>query len=532
MLKVMVVDDELLVRVGIKSLLEWEEHGFIYAGDAPDGERALEFIGKYEPDIVLADIVMPNMSGVDMLAAIKKAYPYIRVVMLSSHNDYHYLREAMRLGADDYLLKSSLRPEELLACLQETARKMVEQRTVSAPLKRSSLSVKLVEAIREKRNEEQLAGMARELDWQEGAHILYVIRMHRTDSMLDEDSFAFDKTLNLIEQLINNWMKRAMVAGLKQNEILVAAPVEEGLSEIDIRQIGADIIISCNKYLSVSCSVGISSVFTRLSSIKRAYAEAYEAVQPYYYDGPGKVFLYEACSQPEGKIQQSLYSGLNAERFLHVLGTYDATTVKNELNRLFEQLNRERPPLSLCIPLLLELLGCFQKRLKGVGLDLPDISDQGNDGYQLIFRFSELKEARAWFELLAVSFCDKAGESHDNRYSKEIAQLLAFVAEHYNEPMPLTRAARHVHLSEGYLGYLFKKETGKNFVEYITDLRMDKAQQYLRNTDWPIYLIAEKLGFTNINYFGRSFKKKVGMSPNQFREYLETKPKAPGESLA
>ncbi|WP_010276081.1 response regulator [Paenibacillus senegalensis] len=119
--KVLLVDDELLIRLGIKSIIDWERHGFAYLGDAPDGEQALEMMDKELPDILLTDIVMPRMDGLKLIEAVRARYPRVRIIVLSSHNEYDYLRAAMKLGVQDYLLKASMKPEELLELLQEMA---------------------------------------------------------------------------------------------------------------------------------------------------------------------------------------------------------------------------------------------------------------------------------------------------------------------------------------------------------------------------------------------------------------------------
>ncbi|MFS0839753.1 response regulator [Paenibacillus sp. 1P03SA] len=123
-MKIMLVDDEFLVRLGIKSLIDWERHGFTYAGDAQDGREALALIGEVKPDIVLTDIVMPRMDGIELIGHVKRDYPHIHMIVLSSHTDYDYVRQAMKLGVEDYILKASLKPEELVDMLAGVAAKI------------------------------------------------------------------------------------------------------------------------------------------------------------------------------------------------------------------------------------------------------------------------------------------------------------------------------------------------------------------------------------------------------------------------
>ncbi|MDQ6423496.1 response regulator [Paenibacillus sp. LHD-117] len=122
--KVMLVDDEMLVRLGVKSLIQWEEHGFQFMGDAPDGAKALELMEDGPPDILLTDIVMPNMNGLELIEKVKERYPSTLIIVLSSHNEFDYVRKAMKMGVEDYLLKTSLKPAELLHLLIEAKGKL------------------------------------------------------------------------------------------------------------------------------------------------------------------------------------------------------------------------------------------------------------------------------------------------------------------------------------------------------------------------------------------------------------------------
>jgi len=124
MYKVMLVDDEMLVRLGVKSLIQWEEHGFRFMGDAPDGAKALELMSDGPPDILLTDIVMPNMNGLELIEKVKVRYPDTLIIVLSSHNEFEYVRKAMKMGIEDYLLKTSLKPSELLQLLIEAKGKL------------------------------------------------------------------------------------------------------------------------------------------------------------------------------------------------------------------------------------------------------------------------------------------------------------------------------------------------------------------------------------------------------------------------
>ena len=124
MIKVLIVDDEILIRVGIKSCINWESNGYEIIGLAADGNQALEIIKSQMPDIVLTDIKMPNLDGLELIEEIKKQYPNIRIIVLSCYNEFDFIRTAMKLGADDYILKLSMEPQDLLKVLNNTKKEI------------------------------------------------------------------------------------------------------------------------------------------------------------------------------------------------------------------------------------------------------------------------------------------------------------------------------------------------------------------------------------------------------------------------
>ncbi|MDA3846649.1 MAG: response regulator, partial [Vallitaleaceae bacterium] len=119
MIKVMIVDDEYLIRIGLKSTIQWEEMGFEVVCDAENGEQAMEMYETYKPDIVLTDIKMPRMDGLELTSSLRKISPQIKIVILSSYNDFGFVKEAMKLGASDYILKASMEPSEILKTLND-----------------------------------------------------------------------------------------------------------------------------------------------------------------------------------------------------------------------------------------------------------------------------------------------------------------------------------------------------------------------------------------------------------------------------
>ena len=529
MLKVMLVDDEVLVRLGVKSLIDWEKHGFQYIGDAPDGNEAWNMIERNPPDILLTDIVMPNMNGLELIEKVKNAFPYVRIIVLSSHNEYSYLRQAMKMGVDDYILKTSLKPQELLELLLETANKIAKSnKEIQERITRG-----------EETGDDQRAKFA-EWIWQlidnrqtdaalfpeafSGNNYLMLMQIHRNETVLSAENQGIRKTLhNLIELELKKWTN-GYVVPYKEFEILLLVSFESekdhGLPRLS--DIGKDLIIAAKRFLNISATIGISHPFSQPEEIGKAYLEAKSALQLYFFDGKENVYAYPIDSVNRQTGQ--LFTKEDEQKVIAAVERIDEDGIKQVTHAIFDKISNCKGPLDKNIEVCLQLLHCFQTGFKPfVGEEL--ISDLEAEGplYKQILCFEELSEARQWFDRLIETFCARARAAISESYREDIHRLILNMKSDFAANWSLKTAAAMVNMNESYLSYLFKKETKTSFTEYLTKLRLEKATELLINTNLPIYLIAEQVGYDNVNYFGRVFKKVKGVSPHHFRERFQKK---------
>ncbi|WP_197081113.1 response regulator [Gordoniibacillus kamchatkensis] len=246
--------------MGIKSVIDWEAHGFHYAGDAADGKQALELIEQSPPDILLTDIIMPNMDGLELIQIVKNKYPWIRIIVLSSHDQYDYVRKAMKMGVDDYILKASIEPEQLLDLLQETSNKIVSDRPAAEPVKTQGHS--LAQIVRNRLE----GGPPLELE-QGGvpkggltaAQRLLLVRVHGGPHFHADDPSAMPTLLNLIELQLKKWTE-GHALHYKDQDIVLLIPSDGELTTAPdaLQALGRDLISAAKrfwKHRSASASV-------------------------------------------------------------------------------------------------------------------------------------------------------------------------------------------------------------------------------------------------------------------------------------
>ncbi|WP_127531168.1 response regulator [Paenibacillus kobensis] len=406
-LKVMLVDDELLVRLGVKSLIDWEEHDFEYIGDAADGEKALELMERQAPDILLTDIVMPRMDGLALIEAVKHRYPNTLIIVLSSHNEFEYVRKAMKLGVEDYLLKTSMKPSELLELLVEASRKLAEKRerkpaadAVSQGLEGSEAPASAYESRRERMAEQlTIRLLGHSVQGEElppGRYLLMLGIKSRRDGELEQS----------VTRLLEHLIESELAAVLDSRPV----PIREGE-------------------------------------------------------------MAALLARPE-QAEQAPDSVANSER-------------PHELERAVSQLVNA------------------SNRLLGITLHAETSG-----------LLADWAAAADFYE----AFREKLTEPAPREPAREdIKRLLDYMSANIAQDISLKQAADMINMSESYLSTIFKKETGLGFTDWINVKRIDQAAAYLEETSLPSYTIAEQVGYENINYFGRIFKKLKGASPQKYR---------------
>lgn len=400
-LKVMLAEDELLVRLGIKSLIEWEKHGFSFIGDAPDGVKALELMEQEVPDILLTDIIMPRMGGLELIETAKQYYPETLFIVLSSHNEFDYVRKAMKMGVEDYILKTSLKPAELLQILLEASSKIAKRRedNSSSPISKGQSS-------------------------------------SRKETLTQKLSSWLDKNLEP-----SNWMESS-----------IAEPEEETLPE--------------------------NSVFMILKP---------ELLREGVQESSALKLLIHLCQSEIGELL-----------------ICDPVEVDNgEIILLLHELEAdESNPQDIAD----HLIGA-SSRMLGIALNVG-ISGQISNWSEIDRAYIQAKD------ILNGSWVKKTAREDINR-------LLHYMKENFATDISLKNAAEYINMSESYLSFIFKKEIGTGFIDYLNMLRVDKAAHILINSSMPIYEIALQVGYENINYFGRIFKKVKGVSPQKYRSQFK-----------
>jgi two-component system, response regulator YesN len=518
--KVFFVEDEVVTREGIRDNVDWQANGFEFCGEAPDGEMALPLLRASKPDVLITDIKMPFMDGLQLSKIVREHMPWMKIIILSGHDEFEYAQEAINLGVTDYLLKP-VTVEKLHAALQKLAvlldkekkeqdnlnklQRQVEENRASL---REKLFLKLVvgavsssEAI-EKGQEYGLDLIAR-------FYLVVILRIRLKDR---SEQYDYDE-YQQVQQLITNLAERnpdifVLKKDFEDLILIMKGSTEEYLEEerdLLLHEIESE--VDRTRY---QLNIGKGNSQKRIADICQSFVEALVNVQ--YTSSEFASQAYQAVERAELlkvdklAVENYLRCGTKDEfdqffsAFIQPLGE---TALKSNLikNYLFVDV------VLVAAKLLNELGGDIENEipeLKSIETILSNVTT-----------ISQLREQTYKILSLVMTFRDNLSIK---QYTKIIREAKEYIQQHYtHSELTLGDVACHVNMSASHFSGIFSQETHHTFKDYLTKVRITKAKELLRTTSLKSAEIAYKVGYNDPHYFSSVFKKNTGLSPIKFR---------------
>lgn len=513
MFKVLLVDDEVFVRKGLRKLIRWEELGFAVVGEAKNGGEALELIHKLEPDLVITDIMMPALDGLELIQRVKETDRIDPAFMIiSGYNNFKYAQQAIRFGVHDYILKP-VDVKEMTVTLQKLA-VSIGKRRLSA-LAGENLAVgSVMEALVQGQLAEQDAEKYSKVLGLNGmSGFMYVLaELHTAPEAplarlkgLQEamSSYAGKSPIPLFEQLPGRFGMLLGVDMLKRRGGAWKA-LEEIQSEI-----------SWNMGVGVTIFAGDST--DRLKDIRQSYLAANEAYKHKFAESGSRVLLY---SQVKDKPLNVFDSGRSVYDLLLVhMEENNKEACAHSVDSLFQMFRRSRyTPQAV--------LGSLSRFITEV-MEVVEMMNGNTDRQQQVLKHLDERVCSAGFQQLKEYFTRSvtdaalyiAGLRKEQR-NGEIEKIKKYIDCHYRDYINLKSIAARFYINPAYLGQLFRKTYGVYFNDYLLELRVEEAKKLLRQTDLRMYEISEKVGIRNANYFVSQFEKLEKLSPMEYRNKL------------
>lgn len=542
MINLLIVDDEPLVQIGIKSMLSWAEYGIEVCGTAVNGANALNLIEEYFPMIVITDIRMPIMNGLELAKTCREKYGRIPLfIFLTSYEEFQLIKEAMTYEAIDYLIKLELNAGSLAAAVKKA---LVRLDSFQATLKAKDPGRPLLQSYYDKfilrllhnlfDTEEQFRLQAKDLKltFSDAVYSTALFEIHEdTHAAMDHGKLMnlCSSTVSMARDILNKHipcyaisldMKHfAVIFHLCRAEEYCAASLQTAVKN------AADMV---HNYFNVSVLAGIGTPVKQPLKICESYQDARQA---FGRADPASPIVF-----------------FSREDALSVKNAFNIAVFKHDITRAFDEFDTDVlfRTLSEIIQLfkahplrfLQEVDGACSILYLALSL-LPDgeenmmeIFSSYSDGYRSIYRFTGVDQIIEWLIILRDGLCEVLKSKRKTYKAHVITNVQKYINSHVSERLSLHEVAGVFGLSPNYLSILFKKNCRIGFSEYISQARITKAKSLLLEQDMKIYEAADRLGFESAFYFSKVFKKVEGISP---REYIQQNTIGPdeeqGESL-
>lgn len=529
MYKVFIVDDEAVVRDGLKRTIHWQEHGFELIGDYANGREALEMMEHTVPDVIISDISMPFMDGLELAAAVSRKYPYVKIIILTGFDEFEYAQQAIRLKVSDFILKP-ITAHEMRDLLQKVKREMDEvaqqhedlsrlysQLKQSLPvLKERFLERLVVNGLRASEITErfQYFGLAPLLHFQ----LVLVadiddfgLRNIRTDTGHDTEILRY-AAFNVFEEIA---LRENLLLFRTREERLVlvlSGETEESVLYEQAYRIAEEARFYIDKFLKFTVSIGVGQACRSAGELPLSYKSALSALDYRFLLGKNRVL---SILDFEGKPSYGSQPRSDWDRQLaSLVKTGSVQDVQRLIQEFVADLKGSMAPLDSCLLHIQKVILSLMNTTQELGVE-----DSRQIRLTDVYKFKTLDEIEAWLEETVSSVMSDIADNRNHYTLTQIRKAVEYIETHYaEEKMSLQDICRHVLMSTSYFSLVFKQHTGETFVEYLTRIRMEKAKELLQHTTLKFYEIAGKVGYGDPNYFSILFKKHAGMTPREYRD--------------
>jgi len=535
MWKIAVIDDERQVLVGMKRAIPWEELGAEWVGEAMNGEDGLEMIRAARPDIVITDIYMPVMSGLDMLEQLRKEGYSGKIIILSGYSDFEHARQALRLQVSDYVSKPISLPT-LKSILGKVIRELEEEEEKQVRQEELEQKMMMYEPFIEKEWIRSAAVGTLDSSYRSNAHLpqpyrywlerkhvamgIELIRDERASrlSVSDWNLYRFAVS-NIAGEVARKLFPDAEYSEIHSTRaVLILHPEDESRerAEEKLKELGIRLIDCIRSYLKLAARVGIGGLKDAWTMIPDSTEEAFRATDrsAQRIAQAHEVYLYRESQGQEQECAAPL-----PVKFSYKLASAMKASQEAEAQRLVSEYIAELRKQTGITPNYVQMLGSelwgiLAYSLYESGLVLEDLF--AND--QIVKEIGGLNvpdQLATWLTAKISAICGSRQWKGNSKHRRVVEFMTSYVHEHYAEDLTLAELSDKVFISRNHLSIIFKDMTGETFNNYLTRVRMEKARELLLEGHMLVYEVAERVGYKNIPYFSTLFKKMTGMNPKE-----------------
>ncbi|BFT74581.1 response regulator [Paenibacillus sp. P36] len=538
MLKVLIVDDHAVSRTDLKTMLDWENCGFYISGEAYNGIHAMQLMEEDVPDIVITDINMPGMNGLGLIQQLESEYPQVRIVVLSAYDDFDYVRQSMKRGAMDYVLKHRLNASVLLDILKTAEDSILAYRNerdkqneinhellIGKDRSRHEFIKKLLEGSLSGR--EEIVSEINLLDITMDTENLIVTAVEIDDFRFIEERFTtkevdvFIQTfLDISKEILNDWDKSVIVHTSRGKFAMIFSLGHNHSWMYFHNQVYTflnRIRSEIKKYLNITASFGVSKVCHDIKQLHQAYSEASLILEDKFHKGKNGIFMESTTNKQEQgffcldiKDEKAIYAALKNQDF---------ETVKSLIDAVFNKISSLRLSSKSTQIICAELINIVNKTSKDAGIEMSKLYTAGDIPYNLMQKYEVLQDIKSWIMDLYLKLIEILNRmKYRDSLSAITHKAMEYIQNNYKNDVSLQDVAEFAGVSSSYISRVFKEECQMGITEYLNHVRVEHAKQYMEYGELKLKDIVNDVGFNNYNYFFKVFKEMTGMTPLEYEQ--------------
>jgi len=527
--KVFLVEDEIVAREGIRDHINWQAAGLEFCGEAPDGEIALPLIRAIKPDILITDIRMPFVDGLELCRIVRGSMPWIKIIILSGYDEFSYAQEAIKLGVTEYLLKP-IGARDLLKALKKVTIQIEQEKRRKESLRELEDQVKdsqallrekfLLELVLRGTNAIEALETSRRLEIDIIARyylLIFIKAVLGGGNARQFDYHAYQKTKSIILELVDNYPGDIipLTKGLEETVLIL-----KGKSSEQVKRDGYRLseLIKDEVEGRTQCllTIGIGSPKERLEDISQSFFEALASTR----DVVGEIRVNGSGSETD-KVELPKFDRSAVEKYLKYGDRAD-------FNQFFDTHIQQFGQTALHSHIFMNYIFidavlATANFIDDLGGDVNKIIPEIEPVERLLTRIQTIDQIYEQTRVILIGALDFRDSRASGQYAKMISRARDYINSHYTDPgISLSAVAEYVNLSPSHFSAVFSRETEETYKEYLTRVRIDKAKELLRTTALKIFEISNRIGYSDPHYFSSVFKKVTGLSPTEFRTCVQT----------
>lgn len=529
---VLLVDDEPEIRQGIIRKIDWNKHGFEIIGSAENGRDALEIAEQKRPDVVMTDVMMPFMNGLELGEQLMRAMPSTKLILFSGADDFEYVQKALKIKAMEYVLKpidaeefsaTLTKLKELLDTEYEEKRNMENLRQHyidSIPVLKEQFLVGLLDGRIDEEQLKKKSGIG-QLDLEARGYTTGLLCLEANQEATIKKLFR-----NHDEALVPTTLKQLADSVLSSYGKIVSCYYGDMVGLVanlyDSKDIyrfvdGLDHVCKeMERVYGLKVTAGIGKMYSSPMELRYAKKDAQTALTYRVSLGCGQA-IYLGDVEPE-KNAFLQFQGHDETELIAAIKLGDSQDIHNRVNYIFGRLKENTLTTDQLKVYLVEVKVSFIKLMQYYDMK-SELLFESQDVFHDLEQLTSLADIKSFILAKSLQLSMLIKESRSSSQSAITTKAREYVLEHYSDDkLSVDYMSQILHVSPSYFSSLFKKEMGISFIAYLTNIRMEKAVELLDTTDDKSYMIAEKVGYPDANYFSYVFKKQYGISPQRYRK--------------